>query len=80
MNSWKQRIQNYNEENNIVIVPFQTGGTIQHSNVARTVPPLTDSYFNEITLNGKTYSLKNKKTVKIIGEIINYYNKNKDTV
>jgi hypothetical protein len=71
MNSWQMRIKKYNEENNIVELPFQNGGKIQNSNI----PPLTDTYFNSITLNGKQYSLKEKQTMQMLKKIIMYYNK-----
>lgn len=71
MNSWQTRIKKYNEENNIVTLPFQNGGKIQNSNI----PPLTDTYFNSITLNNKTYPLTDKKTVQILKKIIMYYDK-----
>ena len=32
MNSWKKRIQEYNQENGIVTLPFQSGGDIQNEN------------------------------------------------
>jgi hypothetical protein len=71
MNSWQSRIKKYNEENNIVTLPFQSGGEIQNSNV----PLLKDPYFDSITLNNKTYSLKDKQTMQILKKIIMYYNK-----
>ena len=75
MNSWQMRIKKYNEENNIVTLPFQNGGKIQNSNENTNIPPLTDTYFNSITLNGKEYSLKNKQTMQMLKKIIMYYNK-----
>jgi len=74
MNSWKARVQEYNEENNIVTSPFQTGGNSdkgqQHT---VTIPSIDDTYYNNITINGKSYSLKNRDTVQLIKKIIAHY-------
>ena len=77
MNSWKKRIQEYNQENNIVTLPFQSGGNNQNQNDndngTSKVPSLNDPYFNKITLNGKDYSLNEKYTMQILKKIVNYY-------
>ena len=80
MNSWKKRIQEYNQENDIVTLPFQSGGNIQNDNVDQTsnIPPLNSTYFKNITLNGREYPLNNKNTMQILKKIVNYYNNNMD--
>jgi hypothetical protein len=79
MSSWRTRIQEYNEENNIVTLPFQNGGEIQNANTngSVTTPSLNDLYFQKITLNNKEYSLNQKSTVQLIKRIITYYEKNR---
>ena len=78
MNSWKKRIQEYNQENDIVTLPFQSGGDIQndHNSQTSTIPSLDSTYFKNITLNGQEYSLNDKNTMQILKRIINYYNEN----
>jgi hypothetical protein len=79
MNSWRTRIQEYNEENNIVTLPFQNGGNIQNAimNGGAPIPSLNDPYFQKITLNNKEYPLNQKSTVQLIKSIITYYEKNR---
>ena len=70
MNSWKLRLRKYNRENNIVQV--QTGGDpLKIYNI----PDINDTYYNNIVLDNVSYSLNDKKTVQLIKQIINYYNK-----
>ena len=76
MNSWKKRIQEYNQENNIVTLPFQSGGDIQNQSRNSNTPSLESDYFKNITLNGKEYLLNDKNTMQILKKIINYYNEN----
>ena len=80
MNSWKKRIQEYNQEHNIVTLPFQSGGDIQNQSQNQSqnsnTPSLDSGYFKNITLNGKDYPLHEKKTMQILKRIINYYNEN----
>ena len=78
MNSWKKRIQEYNQENDIVTLPFQSGGDSQDKNGGNNVsiPPLTDPYFEKITLNGKDYPLNDKYTMQILKKIVKYYENN----
>ena len=71
MNSWKQRLQKYNKNNNIVT--FQNGGGDNITN-KYTIPNINDKYYNNITLNNKSYPLNKKSTVQMIKKIINYYN------
>jgi hypothetical protein len=77
MNSWKKRIQEYNQEHNIVTLPFQSGGDIQNENADinsfSNVPSLSDPYFEKIKLNGKEYSLNERSTMQILKSIVNYY-------
>ena len=79
MNSWQKRIQEYNQENDIVTLPFQNGGEIQNINMngGATIPSLNDPYFQKITLNNKEYPLNEKNTVQLIKKIITYYEKNR---
>ena len=77
MNSWQKRIQEYNQENDIVTLPFQSGGDIQNTNQNdnnNSTSDVSDTYFNSITLNGKDYPLNEKNTMQILKKIINYYN------
>ena len=76
MNSWKKRIQEYNQENDVVTLPFQSGGNIQNQSRNSNTPSLESDYFKNITLNGNDYPLHEKKTMQILKRIINYYNKN----
>lgn len=77
MNSWKKRIQEYNREHNIVTLPFQNGGDIQNQNYndngISKVPSLNDPYFKKLTLNGTDYLLNEKRTMRILKNIVNYY-------
>jgi hypothetical protein len=70
MDSWRLRLKKYNEENNIVTL--QKGGNSD----ADKIPEFNDEYYNNIILNNKSYSLKDKTTVQLIKKIINYYNQN----
>ena len=76
MNSWKKRIQEYNQENDIVTLPFQSGGSIQNelNENDNSTSDVSDNYFNNLTLNGKDYPLNEKNTMQILKRIINYYN------
>lgn len=76
MNSWKARVQEYNEENNIVTSPFQTGGESNEERNRVAIPSIDDTYYNNITINGKSYSLKNRNTVQLIKKIIAHYDEN----
>ena len=82
MNSWQKRIQEYNQENDIVTLPFQSGGDIQtqnqndNDNGTSNIPSLDDSYFDKITLNGKDYPLNEKYTMQILKKIVKYYENN----
>jgi hypothetical protein len=76
MNSWKARVQEYNEENNIVTSPFQTGGDSNNGQTSLDIPKIDDPYYNQITINGKLYSLKNRNTVQLIKKIIAHYDEN----
>ena len=77
MNSWKKRIREYNQENNIVTLSFQSGGDIQNqndnNNKTSNVPALNDPYFEKITLNGKDYQLNDRRTMQMLKTIVNYY-------
>ena len=77
MNSWQKRIQEYNQVNGIVTLPFQSGGVIQNQNENGdnnfSIPQLNDPYFDKITLNGKEYPLNEKATMQILKKIVNYY-------
>jgi hypothetical protein len=74
MNSWKKRIQEYNQENDIVTLPFQSGGDIQNQHQNSNIHSLDSTYFKNITINGIEYPLHEKKTMQILKRIINYYN------
>lgn len=76
MTSWKKRIQEYNQENDIVTLPFQSGGNIhnEQNENNNSTSDVSDTYFNSITLNGKDYPLNEKSTMQILKRIINYYN------
>jgi hypothetical protein len=80
MNSWKKRIQEYNQENDIVTSPFQSGGDIQNQNYINNktsnIPSLNDPYFKKLTLNGIEYQLNDKHTMQILKKIIKYYENN----
>ena len=73
MNSWQKRIQEYNQENDIVTLPFQSGGVIQNEDNNFSIPQLNDPYFDKITLNGKDYPLNERTTMQILKSIVNYY-------
>ena len=74
MNSWKKRIQEYNQENDIVTLPFQSGGDIKNQHQKSNIHSLDSTYFKNITINGIEYPLHEKNTMQILKRIINYYN------
>jgi hypothetical protein len=71
MNSgWKSRLNKYNEKHNIITQPvtvIQSGGEMNENAQIRT------EYFNNITLNGQTYSTSSRAGIKLIKQIIMMY-------
>lgn len=74
--SWKSRLQKYNLEHDIKVQPttIQSGGGVT-TYTSQVNANIREEYFETITINGKSYSTKDRPGIEMIKNIIALYNK-----
>ena len=73
---WKSRLKQYNLKHNINVQPttIQSGGGVT-SYTSQVNANIREEYFETITLNGQSYSTRERPGIQIIKNIIAIYNK-----